>query len=43
MLQFLLINRISDEFARDPHVLKLRQKALELAEQGKIPPNMEGI
>ena len=43
MLQFLLINRISDEFARDPQVLKLRQKALELAEQGKIPPNMEGI
>ena len=43
MLQFLLINRISDEFARDPQILALRKKALELAEQGKIPPNMEGI
>lgn len=43
MLQFLLINRASDEYARDPQVLKLRHKALELAEQGKAAPNMEGI
>ena len=43
MLQFLLINRISDEFARDPQILELRKKALELAEQGKTAPDMEGI
>ena len=43
MLQFLLINRASDEFARDPQVLELRRQALKLAEQGKISPNMEGI
>ena len=43
MLQFLLINKISDEFARDPHILELRRKALELAEQGKASPNMEEI
>lgn len=43
MLQFLLINRASDEFARDPQVIELRKKALELAEQGKASPNMEGI
>lgn len=44
MLQFLLINRYSSEFARDPQAIELRKKALELAEQGKIPPeNLEGI
>lgn len=43
MLQFLLINRNPDEFARDPQILELRRKALELAEQGKAAPNMEGI
>lgn len=43
MLQFLLINRISDEFARDPQILALRKKALELAERGQTAPDMEGI
>lgn len=43
MLQFLLINRIPDEFARDPQILELRKKALELAEKGKMAPEMEGI
>lgn len=43
MIQFLLINRFPDEFARDPQAIELRKKALELAEQGKIPPDAEGI
>lgn len=44
MLQFLLINRYSAEFARDPQMVALRKKALELAEQGKIPPDgWEGV
>ena len=43
MLQFLLINRIPDEFARDPQILELRKKALELAEKGQMAPEMEGI
>lgn len=38
MLQFLLINRFPDEFARDPQAVALRQKALELVAQGKCPP-----
>ena len=42
-MQFLLINRNPDEFARDPQILELRRKALELAEQGKTTPDMEGI
>lgn len=42
MLQFLLINRFSDEFARDPQVLALRKRALELAEAGKVE-NLEGL
>lgn len=37
MLQFLLINRFTAEFARDPQMVALRKKALELAEQGKFP------
>ncbi|MEI3240365.1 MAG: hypothetical protein V8S32_10260 [Lachnospiraceae bacterium] len=44
MLQFLLINRYSSEFARDPQAIELRKKALELAEQGKMPPDgWEGV
>ena len=44
LLQFLIINRFSDEFARDPQIVALRKKALELAEQGKLPPDStEGI
>lgn len=43
MLQFLLINRNPDEFARDPQTLEIRRRALELAEQGKAMPNMEVI
>lgn len=44
MIQFLLINRFSSEFARDPQMVALRKKALELAEQGKIPPDgWEGV
>ncbi len=44
MIQFLLINRFADEFARDPQAIALRQKALELAERGVIPPeNLEGV
>lgn len=44
MIQFLLINRFTDDFARDPQIVALRKKALELAEQGKITPeNTEGI
>lgn len=29
MIQFLLINRFSDEFARDPQILELRKQSLE--------------
>ena len=43
MIQFLLINRFKEEFARDPQIIALRKKALELAEKGKIPPDTEGI
>lgn len=43
MLEFLLINRFSDEFARDPQILELRKEALRLQAEGKIPPNAEGI
>lgn len=44
MIQFLLINRFSSEFARDPQMVALRKKALELAEQGKLPPDgWEGV
>lgn len=43
MLQFLLINRYFDEFARDPHAIALRKKALELQAAGKIQPDAEGI
>ena len=44
MIQFLLINRFTDDFARDPQIVALRKKALELAEQGKLPPDStEGI
>lgn len=43
MLQFLLINRYTDEFARDPQMIELRKKALELQAAGKIPPDAEGI
>ena len=44
MLQFLLINRYSAEFARDPQMVALRKKALERAEQGKMPPDgWEGV
>jgi hypothetical protein len=39
MLQFLLINRFPTEYARDPQSIELRKKALELAEQGKMPPD----
>lgn len=43
MLEFLLINRFSDEFARDPQMLELRKEALRLQAEGKIPPDAEGI
>ena len=43
MLEFLLINRFSDEFARDPQMLELRKEALKLQAEGKIPPDAEGI
>jgi hypothetical protein len=44
MLEFLLINRFPEEFARDPHAIEMRKKALELAEQGKLNPNdTEGL
>ncbi len=44
MIQFLLINRYSGEFARDPQAIELRKKALELAKDGKIPPDgWEGV
>lgn len=43
MLEFLLINRFSDEFARDPQMVELRKQALKLQEEGKIPANAEGI
>lgn len=43
MLQFLLINRYPTEYARDPQVIELRKRALELAEQGKLPPDAEGL
>ena len=44
MIQFLLINRFSGEFARDPQAVELRKKALELAKDGKLPPDgWEGV
>lgn len=44
MIQFLLINRFPDEYARDPQAIELRKKALELAECGVIPPDdTEGV
>ena len=44
MIQFLLVNRYSGEFARDPQAIELRKKALELAKDGKIPPDgWEGV
>ena len=43
MIQFLLINRFSGEFARDPQAIELRKKALELAKEGKLPDGWEGI
>ncbi len=44
MIQFLLINRFSDEYARDPQAIELRKKSLELAERGIIPPDQtEGV
>ena len=44
MLQFLLINRLPDDFARDPHAVELRKKALELAEKGATPStDWEGV
>lgn len=33
MLQFLLINRYHDEFARDPQILEIRRELLKLKEQ----------
>lgn len=43
MLQFLLVNRFSEEFARDPQMVELRKKALELQQSGKLPFDTEGI
>ena len=44
MIEFLLLNRFKDEFARDPQIVELRKKNLELAEQGKLPPDTtEGV
>ncbi|MCM1218012.1 MAG: hypothetical protein NC548_26295 [Lachnospiraceae bacterium] len=44
MIQFLLINRFPDEYARDPQAIELRKKALELAERGVIPADQtEGV
>ena len=44
MIQFLLINRFPDEYARDPQAIELRKKALELAARGVIPADeTEGI
>lgn len=43
MLEFLLINRFSEEFARDPHMVELRKEALKLQAEGKIPPDAEGV
>lgn len=36
MLQFLLINRIPEDFARDPQAIALRRRALELAAEGRL-------
>ena len=43
MLQFLLINRMPEFFARDPQLIALRKKQLELAEAGKLPKDMEWV
>ena len=44
LVQFLLINRFPDDFARDPQMLELRKQAIELAKQGKIDPDkLEGV
>ena len=37
MLQFLLINRFPEDFAKDPQVIALRKKAMELAEKKGTP------
>lgn len=43
MLQFLLINRFPAEFARDPQMIELRNKALQMQADGKIPFDAEGV
>ena len=43
MIEFLLINRFSDEYARDPKMVELRKQALKLQAEGKLPPNAEGV
>lgn len=43
MIMFLLINRFSDEYARDPHMVEIRKKAMELAEEGKLSLETEAI
>ena len=41
MLQFLLINRIPEDFARDPQAIALRRRALELAAEGRLSLDTE--
>ena len=43
MIEFLLINRFSDEYARDPKMVELRKQALKLQAEGKLPLNAEGV
>lgn len=43
MLKFLLINRFPDEWANDPQILELRQKALEMAKASNLPIDAEGL
>lgn len=43
MIQFLLINRFHDEFARDPQAIALREKSLELEQQNNLTDNTEEI
>jgi hypothetical protein len=41
MLQFLLINRFYNEFAKDPHAVALRKEALALQKKGIIYEDYE--
>lgn len=44
MIQFLLINRFSNEYARDPQMLEIRRELLKIQkQQGLIGDDIEGV